>query len=293
MKPLLRLPLSPWLLERLRSSSGTSVEEIADQAVVGDLEDRRLLVLVDGHDDLAVLHAGQDAGWRRRCRRRRRGRARRSCRSGRPASRSARSRHRRRRGTRRRRHRQLSASCLDDLEILGRADAATAGDDDPRRAQVGPVAGLHFAADEPWRGRPDRRPPTVSTAAEPPVGGSRIEGRRANGDDALGVVALDRGQRIAGIDVALERRGRDDLDDVAELRRVEQCGHPRHDVAAERGRSGQQMVVVAGHGNEQWRQVLGHRVGVGLVLDPQHLVDACTFAAASAAAPQSRPATSR
>ena len=31
----------------------------ADQAVVGDLEDRRLLVLVDGDDDLAVLHAGE------------------------------------------------------------------------------------------------------------------------------------------------------------------------------------------------------------------------------------------
>src|SRR5262249_13555430 len=35
------------------------LEEVADEAIVGDLEDRRLLVLVDGDDHLAVLHAGQ------------------------------------------------------------------------------------------------------------------------------------------------------------------------------------------------------------------------------------------
>ncbi len=35
------------------------MKQIADQAVVGDLEDRRFLVLVDGDDDLGVLHAGQ------------------------------------------------------------------------------------------------------------------------------------------------------------------------------------------------------------------------------------------
>src|ERR1700681_2360295 len=30
-----------------------------DQPVVGDLEDRRLFVLVDGHDDFRILHAGE------------------------------------------------------------------------------------------------------------------------------------------------------------------------------------------------------------------------------------------
>ena len=39
-------------------SSGSAVE-VGDEAVVGDLEDRRLLVLVDGDDDLRVLHPGQ------------------------------------------------------------------------------------------------------------------------------------------------------------------------------------------------------------------------------------------
>src|SRR4051812_6113749 len=35
------------------------LEQIADQAEVGDLEDRRFLVLVDGDDQLAILHAGE------------------------------------------------------------------------------------------------------------------------------------------------------------------------------------------------------------------------------------------
>src|SRR2546421_3836804 len=35
------------------------LEEVADDAVVGDLEDRRLGVLVDGHDHLGGAHAGQ------------------------------------------------------------------------------------------------------------------------------------------------------------------------------------------------------------------------------------------
>ena len=38
---------------------GHELEQVADQAVVGDLEDRRLLVLVDRDDHLAVLHPGQ------------------------------------------------------------------------------------------------------------------------------------------------------------------------------------------------------------------------------------------
>src|SRR5436853_2781529 len=35
------------------------LEQVADQADVGDLEDRGVLVLVDRDDDLAVLHAGE------------------------------------------------------------------------------------------------------------------------------------------------------------------------------------------------------------------------------------------
>src|SRR3954469_19239564 len=38
---------------------GERLEEIAHQAVVGHLEDRRLGVLVDGDDGLAALHSGE------------------------------------------------------------------------------------------------------------------------------------------------------------------------------------------------------------------------------------------
>src|SRR2546426_1393154 len=46
------------LLELLRQLRH-DLEEVADDAVVGDLEDRRLGVLVDGHDHLRRAHAGQ------------------------------------------------------------------------------------------------------------------------------------------------------------------------------------------------------------------------------------------
>ncbi len=35
---------------------GHDLEQVADQADVGDLEDRRFLVLVDGDDDFGILH---------------------------------------------------------------------------------------------------------------------------------------------------------------------------------------------------------------------------------------------
>jgi len=38
---------------------GDGLEEVGDQAVVGDGENRRLFVLVDRDDDLGILHPGQ------------------------------------------------------------------------------------------------------------------------------------------------------------------------------------------------------------------------------------------
>src|SRR5882672_1427322 len=46
-------------LAELRRQFRQRLVEIGDQPEVGDLEDRRLFVLVDRHDDLRVLHAGQ------------------------------------------------------------------------------------------------------------------------------------------------------------------------------------------------------------------------------------------
>src|SRR4051812_38630785 len=44
---------------QLLHNIGDELEQVADQAVVRHLEDRRFLILVDGDDDSAVLHAGQ------------------------------------------------------------------------------------------------------------------------------------------------------------------------------------------------------------------------------------------
>src|SRR6185369_13339396 len=46
-------------LTELLVEFGQNLEQIADQAVIGDLENRRFLVLVDRDDDLRVLHAGE------------------------------------------------------------------------------------------------------------------------------------------------------------------------------------------------------------------------------------------
>src|SRR5438132_12376400 len=65
MPMLLIMPLLPasalpsFALGELGVELGHQLEEIADEAVIGDLEDRRLLVLVDGDDDLRVLHPGE------------------------------------------------------------------------------------------------------------------------------------------------------------------------------------------------------------------------------------------
>src|SRR6202042_877288 len=46
-------------LRELRGELWQCRVEIGDQAVIGDLEDRRLLVLVDRDDDLGILHPRQ------------------------------------------------------------------------------------------------------------------------------------------------------------------------------------------------------------------------------------------
>ena len=80
---------------------GKDLEQIADEAVIGDLEDRRFLVFVYRDDDLRSPSFRRGAGWRRKCRPRCKARARRSCRSGRPGSHWAQNRRRPRRARRR------------------------------------------------------------------------------------------------------------------------------------------------------------------------------------------------
>ena len=50
-----------------RGQLGDDLEQIADQADVSDLEDRRFLVLVDRDDDLRIRHPGEMLDPHRRC----------------------------------------------------------------------------------------------------------------------------------------------------------------------------------------------------------------------------------
>ena len=94
-----------WLGLELLGQLRDDLEQVADEADVGDLEDRRFLVLVDGDDDLRILHAREVLDRARDADRDIDLRARRSCRSGRPGNRWAHSRRRPRRGWRRPRRR--------------------------------------------------------------------------------------------------------------------------------------------------------------------------------------------
>jgi hypothetical protein len=70
---------------------------------------------------------------------------------------------------------------------------------------------------------------------------SGVEAGGAHGDDLDRIGALHGGDRVAGVDRALEGVGAIDFDDVADLRHVEQRGDARRDVLA---------VAVAG--NSTW-----------------------------------------
>src|SRR6478736_3671483 len=56
--PAGRVPEKLFLLDRC-GQLRNDLEQISDDAVVGHLENRRFLVLVDRHDRLAVLHSGE------------------------------------------------------------------------------------------------------------------------------------------------------------------------------------------------------------------------------------------
>src|SRR5579859_5580380 len=53
------MTLQEFLFTQFGGEFRQGLEQIGHQAVIGDLEDRRLFVLVDGDDHLAVLHARQ------------------------------------------------------------------------------------------------------------------------------------------------------------------------------------------------------------------------------------------
>src|SRR5471032_1749211 len=192
----------PLLLLYGGSELGNNLEEITHDAVVGDLEDRRLFVFINSHDGLAVLHPGEMLD--------RAGDADGDVEIGsdhlagladlvivrhvaridrRAAGAEART--------------QRVGKLLEDLEVLAAAETAAAGHDDLGAGQLGPLALGELGTDI-------RRKTLGALAADlldrsRPTAGHRLEVGRADGDDLDLVGGLHGGHRVAGIDRTHER----------------------------------------------------------------------------------------
>src|SRR5581483_8515283 len=173
---------------------GNDLEQIAHDAVIGHLEDRRFLVLVDRNDGLAVLHPGEmldrarDADGNVEIRRHDLagladlvvvGHVARVDRGAAGAEPGA----------------QLVGQRLQDLEVVARAHAAAARDHDLGRGELRPLALGELGADIGRQALAalaadlfDRR-----RAAAP----HRLEVGRTDGDDLDLVGGLHRGHRVA------------------------------------------------------------------------------------------------
>src|SRR3954464_5238643 len=156
------------------------LEEIAHDAVIGNLEDRRFLVLVDRNDGLAVLHAGEmldragDADGDVEVRRHHLagladlvvvGHVARV--DGRAAGTET--------GA------ELVGQGLEHLEVLAARQAAAAGDDDLGAGELGPLALGELGA--AVRGKPPRPGAADLLDRRGAAGGGRLEVGGADGDD--------------------------------------------------------------------------------------------------------------
>src|SRR6185437_5396394 len=158
------------------------LEQVCDQSVIGDLEDRCFFVLVDGGDDLGVLHAGQMLNGA--------GDADRDVEIGshdlagladlivvRHEARIDRRARRADRGV------QLVRDLVEHVEIVARLHAAAAGDYDLRRGEFGTLRLRQLFADEfrdAWIGCRRNLLNSCRTALA-----RRLEGGGADGDDFL------------------------------------------------------------------------------------------------------------
>jgi hypothetical protein len=104
---------------------------------------------------------------------------------------------------------------------------------------------------------------TASTGAALLLGFGGVERGGAHRDQLDRIGALDRGERVAGVDRTHEGVGGLDRDDVADLRHVEQRGHARQHVLARGGGRREHVAVAAGQAPDQLGDVLG---GLRLVL---------------------------
>eukprot|EP00964_Phaeocystis_antarctica_P147861 scaffold114566_cov63-Phaeocystis_antarctica.AAC.2 len=250
------------------------LEEVGDQAVVGHLEDGRVLVLVDGDDDLGVLHACQVLDRSRQPHRN--VQVRRHDLAGLPdlhvvgaharVDRRARRAHR---GVERARER------VKHREVLGRAHAAPARDDGLGGGELGPVRLGDLLGDprcSPLRRlRRDRRDLRRASARR-----RLVEDGRAHGHHLDGVRRLDDGERVARVDRPHEGGLVLHLEHVRDLRHVEQRRHARQQPLAKGGRARHDVRVAAGllERQDDGRPRFGDAVVHRRILQHRHLVDA-------------------
>eukprot|EP01022_Parablepharisma_sp_SALTPOND_P004193 TRINITY_DN118_c0_g1_i10.p1 TRINITY_DN118_c0_g1~~TRINITY_DN118_c0_g1_i10.p1 ORF type:complete len:1227 (-),score=392.65 TRINITY_DN118_c0_g1_i10:741-4421(-) len=252
------------LLDQLRHD----LEEIADDAVVSHREDGRFFILVDGHDDLGVLHAGQVldragdtdgdiqlggddlAGL-----------------ANLPVVGHIARIHGGAGGA----HGgvQLVGQRLQDLEAFRRTHATATGDDDLGSGQFRTIRLGDLAADEAGLAR-------IGHGRDAFHGGratlcSRIETGGPHGDDLDRVDRLHGGNGVTGVDRALEGVGRVDLGDVGDLAHVQAGGHARQDVLAVGSGGGQDVAVILGNGQDLFGDVLGQTIGELRGIGQQHL----------------------
>lgn len=258
-------------VERLREF-GQGLEQVADQPVVGDLEDRRLRVLVEGDDDLAVLHPGQvlyragDPDGDIEIGRddlaglpnlvvvgnitRINGRARGA--DGGP---------------------QLVGEFLDQSEIFRAAEAPPAGDDDPGGRQFRPFAFGELMSHE--GGDPERiRCRDGLNRGVAALDRRRLESGCAHGDDLDRIDALHGGHGVAGIDRPDEGIGSNDPGNIGDLRDVEQRRDARQHVLAEGGRRCQYVTRTSRGLDDQGSEFLGERMRVMIRVCVKHLAHA-------------------
>ncbi|MCY1235039.1 hypothetical protein D9M72_476430 [compost metagenome] len=165
---------------------------------------------------------------------------------------------------------QLVGQRIQDLEVLGAAQAAPARDHHARAGQFRTVALGDFAAHEGGQARIGDGG-NVFHRGRTALRGHGVKAGGAHGDDLHGVGRLHGGNRVARVDRTLERVGGLHADDVGDLGHVELGGHARRHVLARGGGREQDVAVAGGHGQHLGRDVFRQAVGQLRGVGQQHL----------------------
>mmetsp|Transcript_30366 Transcript_30366/g.93729 ORF Transcript_30366/g.93729 Transcript_30366/m.93729 type:complete len:345 (-) Transcript_30366:16-1050(-) len=259
------------LLDKLRDN----LEGVADEAVVGHLEERRVGVGVHDDDRLAVLHACEVLDRARHA-----------------------EAHVQVRGDDLAGLADLQVrrgvAGVDDgaggadgglalvgerehelLEALLVLEAAAAADDVGRRGEVGAVA-LRELVLHPLRLADSGERLAVLDGAAAALGRRAVERSAADSDELHGVLRRDDVDRVASVREALERVLGLNADDVGDRHRVELHRRARDDALAEGGRAGEHVRVrtLLGDLGDDGGHLLREAVGVLLAVDGEHVGDA-------------------